>query len=486
LIAQTTIGQRATLGAAAVVVALAATAFVRWVSAPSYTVLYSDIDSSRLQTVIDALESDDVPYRLGGGGSRVLVPQADVYRIRASLAAAGVEGAVTPPGYELLDEQGISVSDFRQQVDYQRALEGELARTLLAMDDVTSATVHLVIPEPALFAEDEEPPSASVLVDSSGSLSEAEVETITFLVSSSVEGLEPNQVTVAHVSGQVLHAAGDGATSVVGNRNLRLARDYEAALASDISQMLANLLGPARASVVVRADLDFGERSTETETYNQESATPLKEQTITETFSGTGAAPAGSVGVDGAPVEVSGDGNYSYQHDEQTREFGVDRVVTRSTDAPGAVERLSVAVVVDDGTLTGLTTPPVEDITALVSAAVGIVADRGDTIQVTAAPFPAPAGEEEAPAEPGEPSPIMAMIPQAIGGLVLLGVVVGLFLMSRSRSKEPVQAWPGPSALPAESEANGLQQDVLQLVERQPEEIATLLRSWLADRRESR
>jgi flagellar M-ring protein FliF len=482
-----TVGQKATVGAALVVVALAGTAFARWVSAPSFTVLYSDVEASQLSSVIDALEADGVPYKLEGGGSRVLVPQADVYKVRASLASAGVQGAISAPGYELLDQQGLSVSDFRQKVDYQRALEGEISRTLLAMEAITGATVHLVIPEPALFAEDEQPPSASVLVDSSGSLSEAEVEAIIFLVASSVEGLEPDQVTVAHVSGQVLHAAGDGSTSVAGNRNLRLTRDFEAAMAADISAMLTSVLGPLRASVVVRADLDFDERSTETETFNKDSSTPLKEQTIAETFSGAGAPPAGSVGVEGAPVDVAADGTYTYERNEQTSELAIDRVVTRAVMSPGAVKRLSVAVVVDDGSLTGLDTPSTEDLSALVAAAVGIVADRGDTIQVTAVPFPAP--EEVTAEEPSAPSPIMALIPQVLGGLVLLAVAAGLFLMSRSKGPEPEDTGFAPAALPAGAATpepiSGVQQDVMALVERQPEEIATLLRGWLADRRET-
>jgi flagellar M-ring protein FliF len=257
-------------------------------------------------------------------------------------------------------------------------------------------------------------------------------------------------------------------------------------MAADITSMLTSVLGPLRSSVVVRADLDFDERSTETETFNKDSSTPLKEQTRAETFSGAGTPPAGSVGVEGAAVDVSGDGTYSYERNEQTSEFGIDRIVTRAVQAPGAVERLSVAVVVDDGSLTGLGTPSTEDLSSLVAAAVGLIPDRGDTIQVTAVPFPAP--EEVLAEEPSTPSPIMALIPQVLGGLVLLAVAAGLFLMSRSKAPEADAAGFTPAALPAGSGTpepiSGVQQDVLALVERQPEEIATLLRGWLADRRE--
>ncbi|MDH5292970.1 MAG: flagellar basal-body MS-ring/collar protein FliF, partial [Acidimicrobiia bacterium] len=281
-----TISQQVGMGAAAIVVILAGAAFFTWVTAPSFTVLYSNIDETQLSQVVDSLEASGVPYRLEGGGSRVLVPHDAVYRVRADLAAEGVQGSVVPKGYELLDEQGLSVSDFRQRVDYQRALEGELARTLSAMSGVAGATVHLVIPEEALFIENQEPVTASVLVDPRQSVGEADVEAIVMLVASSVEGLEPNQVTVASTDGSVLHAAGEDSVTVMGNRQLRMTEDFETALSSDLNDMLSSVLGSGRASVVVRAQLDFDERETESETYTPESATPIRSQVIEETFTG--------------------------------------------------------------------------------------------------------------------------------------------------------------------------------------------------------
>ena len=278
------------IGIAAVVLVMAAFVFFQWVSTPSYTVLYSQLDDGSLAAVVDELDRQSVPYKIEGGGSRVLVPKEDVYEVRASLATAGVQNGALPQGYSILDDQGLNVSDFRQRVDYQRALEGEMALTLLAMKDITSATVHLVIPEEALFAEDEEPVTASVLLETSAPLGELEIETVTFLVASGVEGLEPANVTVADVDGLVLHAAGDmAAESAVSNRNLRMIRDYEAALAADVQALLASVVGPDSASVVVRARLDFDEQSVETQTFDADSAVSLREQTIDETYSGSGA-----------------------------------------------------------------------------------------------------------------------------------------------------------------------------------------------------
>jgi flagellar M-ring protein FliF len=493
------------IGIAVAVLGMAAFLFYQWISTPSYALLYSNLDDQSLATVVDELERLDVPYRIEGGGSRVLVPRSQVYEVRADLAASGAQSGMAPQGYEILDDQGLNVSDFRQRIDYQRALEGELARTLLVMDEITSATVHLVLPEESLFAEDEEPVTASVLIDTARTLSEAEVETITFLVASSVEGLQAKDVTVADVGGQVLQAAGQlNAGAALSSRNLRMTREFEAALAGDVRALLSSVVGANSASVVVRADLDFDERSTESETYDPDSSTALKEQTTTETFAGSGAnAVGGTLGVDGSAGIPQGDGDYTYDRSEVIREYGVDRVISRTVTAPGAVKQLSVAVVMDDGSITGAAAPAVSEVESLVKAAIGLDEARGDTLAVSAVAFPAPedtdaAATVEAPA----PDP-MAMIPQAIGGLVLLVVMVALLLMARGGKKrkkgEAVVVEGGePAALPfgvsadrraddrqpvAVGTGSGLQPEVIDLVQRQPEEVAMLLRGWLADRR---
>lgn len=492
-LSELTIPQKVGMGSAIVVVLLAAAAFVSWVTQPSYTVLYSDLPEAQLSQVIDSLDAAGVPYRLEGGGSRIMVPRDSVYQARADLAADGIQGSVVPQGYELLDEQGLSVSDFRQRVDYQRALEGELARTLGAMDGVGAATVHLVIPEEALFAENQDPVTASVLIDPDGPTDESDIEAIVMLVASSVEGLEPSQVTVADTDGTVLNVAGEDSVTALGNRQLRMTADFESGLGGRINEMLESVLGPGRASVVVRAELDFDERSTESETYTPESATPLRQQTVDETFVGAGAPPVGSVGIDGEAVGT-GDGDYEYERAEDTTEFGVDRLVVKSVEAPGAIERLSVAVVVDDGTETGMPLPNMGSIEELVTAAAGIQAERGDSLAVSAIPFPA--APETEPAVPEATGGIGDLVPTVIGALVIVVVAVALFLMSRSGRKRSRGAGDALGALPAPpldgteqmmaagGPSDGLTDDVIQLVEKQPEEIATLLRSWLADRRE--
>lgn len=495
------------IGIAVAVLAMAAFLFFRWVSTPSYTLLYSNLDDQTLGTVVDELERLDIPYEIEGGGSRLLVPRSEVYRVRADLASSGVRSGATAQGYELLDSQGLNVSDFRQRIDFQRALEGELSRTLVAMSEVTAATVHLVLPKESLFAEDEEPATASVLIDTSRRMTEVEIETITFLVASSVEGLRAEDVTVADVDGQVLHAAGQlSAGAAMSSRNLRMTRDYESALATDVKNLLTSVMGPNSASVVVRAKLDFDETSTESETFVPDSAVALKEQAIDESFAGAGAPPGGTLGVDGAEVEPAADGDYTYGRTETIREFGVDRVVTKRVTAPGRVDQLSVAVVVDDGSLTGATALPTGEVESLVGAAIGLDAARGDKVVVTAVAFPV-AEEVELVDEAAAASSPLDLIPQAVGGIVLLIVVVSLMMMARGSKSElgdvaldalVPSALPqggradvGPDDLPSSqgqpvavgAASGSIQPEVINLVQRQPEEIAVLLRGWLADRR---
>ena len=495
------LAQQVGVGVALVALVMLGVVFARWVTSPSYTVLYADLPEGEVATVVDALETAGTPYRLEGGGRTVLVPREELYGTRASLATEGLGGPTTPEGYELLDEQGLSVSDFRQRVDYQRALEGELERTLSAMQPVETADVRLVLPEEELFSERQQPVTASVLLTTGRDLDPEEVETVAFLVSSGVEGLETEQITIADAKGQVLQAPGDNG-SVALSRNLRETREFEQALAGDVQQLLAPLTGGKVNSVVVRANLDFNESETESETYDPDNQVALQESVQNETFEGAGAPPGanGTVGVDGGPEGAAADAEDSnYQREESVSRYGVNRVAQRTIAAPGRVQRLSVAIVMDDGSDRQVDMPARAEIEELVSAAAGLDADRGDTIAVTAAPLPAQEEPEELAPEGG--MDMLDLLSTVVAVIVLLVVAVALLLMTRRRKEtapepstelvlhepEEVEAIEEPRAEPrpdpVAAMASPVKDDVTQLVQRQPEEIATLLRSWLADRR---
>jgi len=510
------VAHRVMAAAAVVVAGLAAVFFFQWVSTPSYTVLYSGLDDTDIAGVIDELESLGVAYQLDG--STVQVPKGQLFDIRARLAGAGIAGSPTPAGYELLDSEGLTVNDFRQRIDFQRAVEGELSRTLMALDAINTARVQLVIPEDQLFRESSAGATASVLVGPKRTLTVGEVETIIFLVSSAVEDLAPSDVTVADTSGNTLNAPDGmgGATSVI-SRNLRTERELEAALARDVTQLLAGW-GQTRARVSVNAVLNFDETESQVESIGPTTQTPVRQQTIDESYSGTGAPPGGVVGVDGGPDSTGDATTTDYSRTEANTEFAMDRTVTRLVSAPGEIEGLSVAVVLDDGSLSGIAAPNPTVIGNQVAAALGLNEDRGDVVDVQAVAMEA-IDEEAAAAAAAGTSSIMDLIPQVLGGLALLVVAAALFLMSRGRTDTDQITWlPAPPAgfgggsvaqigsgqqavqaaltqgtagipvaagFPAAAGLPGARQQaptgVATLAQRQPEEIATLLRSWLAE-----
>ncbi len=473
--------QRAGLAVAALVLVMAAIPFFQWITTPSYTLLYSGMDDRQLAEVTDQLDAGGVSYRLEG--ARVMVPRDDLHRIRASLAQAGVSATPAVTGYELLDNQALGVSDFRQRVDLQRAWEGELTRTLVAMDVIESASVRLVIPEDSLFAEQRTPATASVLVGTRGSLDTGQIEAITLLISSAVEGLDPSDVTIADTRGQVLHSPGDGAAGGFADRHQRHTREFEAALAADLTQLLHRATN-APASAVVRARLDFDEIETQSEQFDGEGV-PLREHTLSERSEGSTPTAGGVIGVDGGPLADASEG--TYERDEATREFGVGRTTTRTVQAPGTVQQLNVAVVVDEAA-----TLSDAQLESLIAAAAGHDAARGDQIAITR--VATPPGPDALPVEPGWD--LVELIQRIVALLVLVAIAVGLLLMLRRRIDRPAErVVPAHVQTPWELQGQrdeqdredhrAIRQEVSELVERQPEEIASLLRSWLADRRPS-
>ncbi len=529
------VAHRIVIGVAIVILVLAAKLFMGWASQPSYTVLSSGLDDKELASVINELEAEGVPYKIEAGGTRVLVPQKDLATTRAHLAEAGVGVGVEPQGYEILKDQGLSMSDAMQQVNFRRALEGELEKALMAMDGINTAKVQLVVPDEALFTEDQAPATAAVLLDTKTELTDSQVEAITYLVSSSVEGLTVDHITITDTKGRVLSAPG-GANGVGGSaKNLEATRQFEALLTTDVQR----LLSAYDAQVVVKADLNFDTTHTESEQYDPQTqgTVVLRQDSTNENFTGNGTPPNGIVGVDGGTTDDAAaaggtsDGITNYTLEKQTVENGVSRVVSSIDQAPGKVEGLHVAVVLDSGANTGAATPDADKIKTLVSAALGLQTTGStprDTIEVQSFDLPAATPATNPDGTPvdsttssatSKKSP-MSMIPQALGALVLAFVAFSLWRMTRKpKAKKPKKvkgeqgaalsaggglalgtgaeafaldggylelgsAGTGDPALMARHAAmDNLRDDVIDLVQRQPEEIAVLLRGWLADRR---
>src|SRR3954469_4857370 len=353
------------IGLLGVVSLVGGMAFLKWSSAPSYSVLFSGLEAKDASAVVDKLKSEGVPYKLTGNGDTVMVPQSKVYDARLKLSSEGLpKGSVV--GYEILDKQGLTTSDFRQQVDYQRALEGELTRTLMSVSGVENATVHLAMPKDKLFTEDEQKARASVLLKTSGDgLGDDAVQSIVHLVASSVPGLAPEDVTVADTEGHVLSSSGSVSVATT-TRELRLTQAYENQLATNATSMLAQVAGPGHAVVRVAARLNFDQSERQSETYDPQKQVVLREQNDSEIFKGQGTPPGGTLGVNGLTTPQTNSTQSDYQKQNSGKEDGAARVVETSTVAPAKAERLSVAVVLDGS---ARPVPSTASVQKLVSAA---------------------------------------------------------------------------------------------------------------------
>ncbi|MEW5701278.1 MAG: flagellar basal-body MS-ring/collar protein FliF [Candidatus Zixiibacteriota bacterium] len=375
--------------AVCIIVALIAGAVTvgMWVRHVTYGVLYTRLPAEEAGEVIDQLDQMKVPYRLSDGGSAVLVPANKVHDVRLRLAAEGLpRGAV---GFELFDKSNLGMTDFLQKVNYRRALEGELAKSIATLKEVAAVRVHIVMPESRLFTQDQKSPTASVVLKVSpvGSLDRGRVAGITHLVASAVEGLNPQHVTVIDQNGTLLSSGQeDGSPVAASSRQLELQQSVEGYLQQKAQSLLDGVLGPRKAMVRVNATLNFEQAEKTVEQYDPDNlAIVSQEQTSEKT---TGDAGAGET--DSEPLSTRESSLINYE---------VNRTVQKIVSAVGAISRLSVSVIVDGvrkdsvpGSAQGATVEPrpqedLDRISALVKAAIGFQSDRNDAIEVVSIPF---------------------------------------------------------------------------------------------------
>ncbi|MEM7285195.1 MAG: flagellar basal-body MS-ring/collar protein FliF [Actinomycetota bacterium] len=454
-----TVPQYLALGLMAVAVVILGMWFMQWSSTPSWEVVASGLAPGDAASVSDDLDTEGIEHRLVNGGTAVEVPSSAAAQARVAIGESPA-GAGGGEGYELLDNQGFLASSFSQRVNYQRAIEGELARTIMAMDNVTSAIVHVAIPEDRLFADDEPATRASVVVG--GRIDQGTVASIANVVGSAIPGLDPMNVTVADTNGRVLNG---GETDLSGDMQLQAEDLYEAQLELNAQSMLAAALGPGRAVVRVSADLNFDELEQETLTYDADTQVTLRQQELDEAFTGDNSVPLGTLGTAEEVTDagdLAGEDGSAYIRQETNSEFGVPSTRTVSRQAPGRVERLSVAVLVDD---TVEPAPDPAQLSTLVAAAVGIDPERGDSIVVESLTFDEVAIDdlEAAPLTPAAAGGgLEPMLGYARTGAAVLGLLLALLALRKGMktlapvTREPVDIDPAKIAeLTAAGEGEG-------------------------------
>jgi flagellar M-ring protein FliF len=435
-----TVAQRtiAIIGVALLV--MGAIALGAWLTKPQMSPLFTGLSAGDASAVVEQLKSAGVSYELTEGGATILVPDDQVYAQRLAAAASGLPGD-TSEGYTLLDEMGVTASEFQQSVTYKRAIEGELAGTIGAMDGISTASVQLAIPEESVFVSEKENPTASVFVKTrnGSTLSDEKIEAIVHLTSASVPGMTPEDVAVTDQNGSVLSAVGTGLTG----SSSKQATEHEAKVAASVSKMLETIVGPGNATVTVSADVANSTSERMEETYTApEGELSASEQTKTETYTGGPANGTGVLGPDNIAVPNNGDENGAYEFEETSRNNAVNKSTEKTITPAGEVTRQTVSIALNRGTVTGVTADQVE---TLVASAAGIDVDRGDTIAVEFVEFnqsgsaAAQAALEAADAERAAELQQELLRAAIIGGAILLAVIIlVVFLVLRRRMKRRI------------------------------------------------
>ncbi len=373
-------------------------------ASPEMSLLYGELDAQDSGQIIARLEQMNVPYRLGEEGGKIFVPQDQVGRTRVVMAEDGLPSGGSI-GYEIFDRsEGLGTTNFVQNINHVRALEGELARTIRSVSSVKQARVHLVLPRRELFSRDRQDPSASIVLMLGGNrtLDRQQVTSIQHLVAAAVPGLKPTMVSIIDDKGNLLaRGTEEGDVSQTATRAEEMRVGYESRLVRTIEELLARSLGPGNVRAQVSAEMDFDRITENAEIFDPDGQVVRSTQVVEEQASNQDGAPAGvTVGnnlPDALPELDTGSGSQSStSRTEETVNYEITKTVKTHIREAGMVRRLSVAVMVN-GTLVqdadGNTTyeprgaEELEKITALVRSAVGYDEERGDTIEVVEMPF---------------------------------------------------------------------------------------------------
>lgn len=436
-----------------------------WAQSPDYRVLYGNLGDRDGGEVIDALNKQNIPFKTGEGGV-IMVPSGMVYEARLKLASQGLPkgGSV---GFELMDNQKFGITQFQENVNYQRALEGEITRTIATISSVQGARVHLAIPKPTVFVREQQKPSASVLVNlyPGRSLDKAQVAGIVHLVASSVPEMPPANVTVIDQNGKMLTSRSDKSpVTGLDSSQLEYLNEVEQSYVRRIEDIISPIVGAGNIRAQVTADLDFSYTEQTAETYRP-NPTPdqssIRSQQTSETFGEGGQGAAGVPGAlsnqppggatapinaapparGGAAAQAAASGAATgAMHKESTTNFELDKTISHIKKPVGSIKRLSVAVVVNNkgtkdkkGKMTyrPLTKEELAQVYNLAREAMGFNQARGDTLNIVNAPFDI-ADTEEAAGLPAWKDPLLQSLAKEIikylliGGLLLylvLGVV---------------------------------------------------------------
>ncbi|HQU83716.1 MAG TPA: flagellar basal-body MS-ring/collar protein FliF [Pyrinomonadaceae bacterium] len=451
-------GRISTIGAAVATIAIIG-ALVYYGTATEYGVLFSDLKAEDAQKIVEKLKAANVPYSLTTNGTTIMVPPNKITELRLQMAGEGmISGGHV--GFDLFDKTNFGATDFAQQVNFRRAIEGELSKTLEGMDEVEGVRVHITPKKESVFTEKEEGAKASVMlrVKQGKELSADRTEAIVNLVASSVEGLDAANVAVMDTRGRLLSAPGKGKTGGSGdasafNSQLEAKQKYEAETAARVIALLEPVVGENRVRADIAADVDFSQVEQTEERYNPQSQVIRSQQTTAESRTANVQNPTGTVGARANDPTLPVQPNQPAQNqvgnnarNSTTTNFEIDKTTRRTIGGGGRVNRMTVSVVVDYKTVEGVdvarTTEEVQQIQNLVAAAVGTDQNRGDSVVVQTMAFNKPPTEEAAAMTWLDKNKVLVANLTKYGSLVLIALLIFLFVIRPAKKALKAAATP--------------------------------------------
>lgn len=502
------------LGAVVALIIATVMLLFAWTQKADLQPLYTNLSEEDAGMIIQKLNELRIPYSAAAGG--VMVPADRVYELRLQLASQGLPqgGGV---GFELFDRTSFTMTDFVQKLNYRRALQGELSRTIRGLSEVEQCRVHIAIPERSLFAQKEERPKASVLVKlrSGRRLSQGQVRGIVHLVSSSVEGLDPKDVSVVDSGGEMLTAPGDDVVAAGGSQ-LEHQRVFEREMEARIVGMLEPVVGRGKVRVRVAAAMDFTKVEKTEEKFDPDGQVVRSEQKNIEKTTNTSGVGGGVPGVASnlpgrQQAGVSSQERSAYSEKKSnTVNYEITKIISRTVSPAGEIKRLSVVALVDgtymavDGSSEKKYTPRSEEdlqkFEDMVKKAIGFDTERGDEVKVVNMPFESAVQDDLAEMEheafgaaalPLVMTIFKYIVPLGAIGLLFILVIKPLMRTLASQTvvydnQVPAAARQPSAAVPQEQHAEQKeltpQQHLIEWAKKNPKEATSLVKSWLEER----
>lgn len=476
-----------------------------------YAPLLSDLSEADLAAVVNVLKEKKIPYKLTGSHA-VSVPKEKLYETRLVLASEGLPKG-SGVGFEIFDQQRLGSTEFVQQINYQRALQGELGRTISQMEEVQECRVHLTLPEETLFVEDRKPPRASVFLKlkPGAKLGSKQLQAVAHLVSSAVKGLDPENVTITSTDGKVFYKKeGNGDGQEMSPAQWEIKNRLEEELRSKVEGMLARVVGMDKVVAQVSVELDFSRIQIAEDVYDPDSAVVRSQQRTLENSQGASPQARGNpdapINIEGKVLESEEKQQKSFNRQKETVNYEINRVNRQIVRSPGTIKKLSVAVIVDgpyqtqagqngaaEKVFVGRSPQELKTLEELVKKAVGFDDGRGDQVTVSNVAFAAEdvqtgplAGENKYVALLRKHQQLLLNVLLTV---LVFAFVVRPFMKRFQKMGEHAAAPQLPPALPegaSEDLLEGphalpLRDRVIALVEENPMQAAHIIRAWMRE-----